>query len=162
MDHFSSLDSTRLDSTLTYQSASSPLRPPSCTFETSIFRSRRPLLFHPLSLSLPLPPFVLSLLASPRDPRLPPLSRMHRAPVHFAILNAACSQREEAGSQPLSRVRDDPLALMEDSPRRFPRITVSSTAAVQGGEREPSFLAEMIYHCRQLRWINDATALPRD
>ena len=44
----------RLDSTLTYQSASSPLQPPSCTFETSIFRSRHPLLFHSLSLSLSL------------------------------------------------------------------------------------------------------------
>lgn len=41
---FPRLDSTRPDSTLTYTqfASSSPLRPPSCTFETSIFRSRQP------------------------------------------------------------------------------------------------------------------------
>lgn len=65
----------RLDSTLTYQSTSSPLRPPSCTFETSIFRSRHPLFFFSL--------FLVSTLA--------PLLHAIRSEctVHFAILNAA-------------------------------------------------------------------------
>ena len=136
----------RLDSTLTYQSASSPLQPPSCTFETSIFRSRHPLLFHSLSLSLSLsliplipPSMVVSIL---------PLCRMHRAPVHFAILNARSSRASQPFTRPRWPARFDGVRF------EIPRIMFKRVWSL--------VLPEMIYHCRQLLWINDATALSRD
>lgn len=89
----------------------------------------------------------------------PPFGAIHG--VTTPLPNAPCTSALcdfECGLQPAASAMTRSL-LMEDS-----RLGDSSNHRfrAQPFKRVRGTLAGMIYHCRQLRWINDAAALPRD